>query len=100
MNLIDRLYCIQVVDTRVKTYFIHDYNACGFDTLFQSPNCRRDVAGRNDVFFGFDSGFDDRNMVRVRNKRDNYINGSDGLLERKSIRDVERDSGRSGKALR
>jgi hypothetical protein len=81
MNLIDRLHCVQVVDTRVKAYLIHDYDACGSDTLFQSPNRRRDVTGRDNVFFGFDGGFDDRNMERVRDKRDNYINSSDGLLE-------------------
>ena len=32
MNLIDCLYGVQVVDTRVKTDFIHDNDTSGFDS--------------------------------------------------------------------
>ncbi len=76
MNLIDRLHGIQMVNTRVKAYFIHDNDASGFYTLFQCPNRRRNVARCDDMCGGFDSCFNNQNMERVGDKRDNCIYGS------------------------
>jgi hypothetical protein len=99
MNLIDCFHGVQVVDTRVKADFIHDDDASGFDTLLQCPNCRRDVACCNNMCVAFDSSFNDRNMERVRDKRDNSIDSCNSIVERRGISNVKRDSRRSRKAL-
>jgi hypothetical protein len=75
MNLIDCLHGVQVVDTRVKTNFIHYNDASSFYSILQCPDCRGDIACRDDVCFAFYGGFNDMNMERVRNKRDNCIDG-------------------------
>jgi hypothetical protein len=100
MDLIDCLHGIQMVDTRVKAYFVHDNDASGFCTLLQRPNCRRNVACRDDMRVAFDSCFNNQGMERVGNKRDNCIYGNDRIIERRSISNIKRDGRRARKALR
>jgi hypothetical protein len=100
MNLIDCLHGIQMVDTRVKAYFIHDNDASGFCTLLQCSNFRRNVACRDDMCVAFDSCFNNQNMERVGDERDNCIYGSNRIIERRSISNIKRDGRRARKALR
>ena len=100
MNLVDRLHGIQMVDTRVKAYFIHDNDASGFCTLLECPYSRRNVACRDDMCVALDSCFNNRNMERVGDKRDNCIYGSNRITERRSISNIKRESCRARKALR
>lgn len=100
MNLINRLHGIQMVDTRVKAYFIHDNDASGFCTVLQCPNRRRRVACRDDMCVAFDSCFNNQNMVRVRDKRDNSIYGGNSIIQRRSISNIKRDSRRAREAFR
>ena len=100
MNLIDCLHGIQMVDTWIKAYFIHDNDASGFCTLLQCPNCRRNVACGDDMCVGFDSCFNNQNMERVGDKRDNCIDGSNRIIERRRISNIKRDGRRVRKALR
>lgn len=47
----------------------------------------------------FDSCFDNQNVVRVGDKRDNCIYGSNRIMQRSSISNIKGDSRRSRKAL-
>jgi len=89
-----------MVDTRVKTNFIHDNDAGGFYSILKCPNRRRDVTCRDDVRVTFDGSLNDRSMEGVRNKRNNCIYGSDGSLECRGIGDVKGYGRRIRKALR
>ena len=99
MNLIDCLYGIQMVDTRVKAYFIHDNDTSGFCTLLQCPNRMGNVACRDDMCVAFDSCFNNQNMERVGDERDNCIYCRNRIIERRCISNIKRDSLRARKAL-
>ena|SRR5260221_4734448 len=89
-----------MVDTRVKTDFIHDNDAGGFYSILKPPDRWRDVACRDDVRVTFDGSFDDRSMEGIRDKRNNCIYGCDRSLERSGISDVKGYGRRVRKALR
>ena len=99
MNLINCLHGIQVVDTRIKTNFIHDNDASGFNPTLKRLDRGRDITCRDDVCLAFDGSFNDRNMESVRDERNNCIYSRDGGLERRGISDIKRYSRRAGKAL-
>lgn len=79
MNLVNGLDGVQVVNTGVKTNFVHNDNSNITSSLVKGTHLGRDIAGGDNMGLGFDGSLDYSDMVSVWNQRNDeavYSNGS------------------------
>jgi hypothetical protein len=89
MHLVDCLDRIQMVDTRVKTNFVHDNDTRFFGLLIKFKHCGGNIAGCDDMDLGLYCGLDDSRVVCIRDQRDDEIMCSDLSLEIAGVVDVK-----------
>jgi hypothetical protein len=82
-----------MINTRVQSDFVQHNDACLARCCIQLPHRRRDVRGGNNVGLPFDGGFDYCGVMGVGNKGNDEVMSSDGSLEGRCIRNIERDGG-------
>lgn len=91
VDLLNGLYGVQVVDTRVKANLVHDNDTSILGSLVKLTYGWRDVASSDDVGLTLDSGLDNSSVVGIRDQRDDEVMGSDGGLESLGVVHIEGD---------
>ena len=96
MDLVNELHGVQVVDTRVEANLVHDHDTGLLDLVLEFANARADVARSDNVGLTLDGSLDDRDVVDVRDERNDKVVLCNSLLQNCAVCHIERYSGGVG----
>ena len=99
MDLVDCFHGIEVVNSGIKSNFIHDDDPGFPRCCIELTHGRRDVTRCNNMSLSFDSGANNIRMVCIRNQGDNEIICRYFSLKGGGIGDIEGKSGSVRKPL-
>ena len=89
MDLVDGEHSREMVDSGVKTDFVHDGYASFLGLGIELQHGGRNVRGRYDVLLLADRRLDDSGVVCVRNERDGNVDLGDLSIKSIGIVDVK-----------